>query len=232
MKDRGQNLSSAYQTFAMKQARVLLLEDELQLAKIVSETLAKRDFSVTHAGNGVLGIEAIRKNDFDVCIVDVMMPFMDGLSFVEELRKIDKQTPVLFLTAKSQTEDVIKGYTAGGNDYLKKPFSLEELILRLNELLRRKASSTATSNDSIGLYPFYPKKQELWFNGKLSGKLSHRENELLMLLLQHKNEVLNRKAVLLKLWGDDNFFNARTMDVFITRLRKHLRHDPAIEIIN
>lgn len=216
----------------MKQPRVLLLEDELQLAKILCETLEQRGFKVTHVVNGVLGMEAIRKNAFDVCIVDVMMPFMDGFSFVESLRKTDKQTPVLFLTARSQTEDVIKGYNAGGNDYLKKPFSLEELILRLNELLRRKSSVPASSNDVVGKYIFYPNKQELWLDGKLLAKLSHRENELLTLLLQHKNEVLERRAVLLKLWGDDNFFNTRTMDVFITRLRKHLQHDPAIEIIN
>lgn len=216
----------------MKQAKVLLLEDELQLAKIVSETLRKRDFTVTHVLNGVLGLEAIRKNDFDICIVDVMMPFMDGFTFVEEIRKTDKQLPVLFLTAKSQTEDVVKGYDSGGNDYLKKPFSLEELILRLNELLRRRATGKAPSAVALGRYTFDMNKQELWFGGQLSCKLSHRENELLTLLVQHKNEVLDRKAVLLKLWGDDSFFNTRTMDVFITKLRKHLQQDLSVEIIN
>jgi len=216
----------------MKQAKVLLLEDELQLAKIVSESLQARGFTVTHVVNGILGIEAIRKSDFDICIVDVMMPFMDGFTFVEQVRKTDKQVPVLFLTAKSQTDDVVKGYEAGGNDYLRKPFSLEELILRLNELLRRKAAGQAPSSTVIGQYTFDMNKQELWFNGRLAGKLSHRENELLTLLIQHKNQVLDRKAVLLKLWGDDNFFNTRTMDVFITKLRKHLQQDPSVEIIN
>jgi DNA-binding response OmpR family regulator len=216
----------------MKQSRVLLLEDELQLAKIVSETLARRDFTVTHVVNGVLGMDAIRKNDFDICIVDVMMPFMDGFSFVEEVRKTDKNIPVLFLTAKSQTEDVMKGYASGGNDYLKKPFSLEELILRLNELLKRKASAVQPSTIKIGDYTFDMNKQELWHNEQMESKLSHRENELLSLLIQHKNQILDRKAVLIKLWGDDNFFNTRTMDVFITKLRKHLQKDPAIEIIN
>jgi len=216
----------------MKQARVLLLEDELQLAKIVSETLAKRDFIVTHVVNGVLGLDAIRKNEFDICIVDVMMPFMDGFSFAEALRKTDKQLPVLFLTAKSQTEDVIRGYGAGGNDYLKKPFSLEELILRLNELLRRKQETPASLSIAIGRYTFWANKQELLLDGQLHSKLSHRENELLLLLIQNKNQVLDRKAVLLKLWGDDNFFNTRTMDVFITKIRKHLQKDAAVEIIN
>jgi len=216
----------------MKQARVLLLEDELQLAKIVSESLRARGFNVTHLANGVLGMDALRKNKFDVCVIDVMMPFMDGFTFVEHLRKTDKRLPVLFLTARSQTEDVIKGYGAGGNDYLKKPFSLEELILRLNELLRRSASAQTPDSIAIGQYTFYTAKQELWFNGQLSARLSHRENELLWLLIQNKNEVLDRKAVLLKLWGDDNFFNTRTMDVFITKLRKHLRHDASVGIIN
>ena len=216
----------------MKQPKVLLLEDELQLAKIVTETLRKRDFAVTHLANGVLGIEAARKSNFDICVVDVMMPFMDGFSFVEQLRKTDKQLPVLFLTAKSQTEDVIKGYESGGNDYLKKPFSLEELILRMNELLRRKSAVQTPAAISLGKYIFYSNKQELWFDGQLHSKLSHRENELLTLLIEHKNEVLDRKAVLLKLWGDDNFFNTRTMDVFITKLRKHLHLDKSVEIIN
>jgi DNA-binding response OmpR family regulator len=216
----------------MKPAKVLLLEDELQLAKIVSESLQTRGFTVTHVVNGVLGTEAIRKSNFDICIVDVMMPFMDGFTFVEQVRKTDKQVPVLFLTAKSQTDDVVKGYEAGGNDYLRKPFSLEELILRLNELLRRKVAGQTPSSTDIGQYTFDMNKQELWFSGRLTGKLSHRENELLTLLIQHKNQVLDRKAVLLKLWGDDNFFNTRTMDVFITKLRKHLQQDPSVEIIN
>ncbi|MEO6976806.1 MAG: response regulator, partial [Mucilaginibacter sp.] len=144
----------------MKQARVLLLEDELQLAKIVSETLRTRGFTITHLANGVLGMDALRKNQYDVCIVDVMMPFMDGFTFVEQLRKTDKQLPVLFLTAKSRSEDVIKGYQSGGNDYLKKPFSLEELILRLNELLRRTASTQTPASIAIGQYTFHTTKQE------------------------------------------------------------------------
>ncbi|MES2108491.1 MAG: response regulator transcription factor, partial [Bacteroidota bacterium] len=171
----------------MKQARVLLLEDELQLAKIVTETLRKRDFAVTHVANGVLGLEAARKSSFDICVVDVMMPFMDGFSFVEQLRKTDKQMPVLFLTAKSQTDDVIKGYESGGNDYLKKPFSLEELILRMNELLRRSSAVQTPESIAIGKYTFYGNKQELWFDGGLHSKLSHRENELLTLLVQLDN---------------------------------------------
>ncbi|HVW97190.1 MAG TPA: response regulator transcription factor [Mucilaginibacter sp.] len=216
----------------MKQARILLLEDEQQLARIVTETLRSRNFFVTHAANGVLGTEAIQKTDFDICIVDIMMPFMDGLSFVRQLRQINRTTPVLFLTAKSQTEDVIKGYESGGNDYLKKPFSLEELILRVNELLRRRNPDPVQDGVAVGAYTFFITRQELWLNDTLQGKLSHRETELLKLLIHNKNQVLDRKAVLLKLWGDDSFFNTRTMDVFITKLRKRLQQDPSVEIIN
>lgn len=217
----------------MKQPRLLLLEDEPQLAKIVTESLRKRDFTVTHASNGMQGLDAFRAADFDVCVVDIMLPLLDGFAFVEEIRKIDKQTPVLFLTAKSLTEDVIKGFEVGGNDYLKKPFSLEELVLRLKELLRRTAADEKMPDMVLlGTYTFAPLKQELWWQQELVCKLSHRENELLKLLVQQKNQVLDRKASLLKLWGDDSFFNARSMDVFISRLRKHLKQDPAIEILN
>jgi DNA-binding response OmpR family regulator len=216
----------------MKSASVLLLEDELQLAKIVTETLQSRNFMVTHLNNGRLGLQAIYKTDFDICVVDVMMPFMDGFTFVKELRKINPTVPVLFLTARSQDKDVIEGYGSGGNDYLKKPFSLEELILRINELLRRNNTrATETAPLPIGAFRFYPQRQEL-ANNEATIKLSHKESELLYLLVQHKNQLLDRKATLLKLWGDDNSFNVRTMDVFITKLRKHLQSDSSIQIIN
>jgi DNA-binding response OmpR family regulator len=219
----------------MSQPRVLLLEDEPQLAKIVAESLQSRDFVVRHATSGLQGLDAIRSDSFDVCVVDVMLPLMDGFTFVKELRKTDTQTPVLFLTAKSMTEDVVRGFELGGNDYLKKPFSLEELVLRLRELLRRSGGASETkSTDAIqiGAYTFTPLKQELWHEEELVCKLSHRENELLRLLVQQKNQVLDRKATLLKLWGDDSFFNGRSMDVFISKLRKYLKQDPSVEILN
>lgn len=216
----------------MRSASVLFLEDELQLAKIVTETLQSRGFSVTHLNNGQMGLQAIYKTNFDVCIVDVMMPFMDGFTFVKELRKVNPTIPVLFLTARSQDKDVVEGYGSGGNDYLKKPFSLEELILRVNELLRRNNThDTKETSVNIGAFCFYPKRQELISN-EVTIKLSHKESELLYLLVQHKNQLLDRKATLLKLWGDDTPFNVRTMDVFITKLRKHLQTDTTIQIIN
>lgn len=218
----------------MKLPKILFLEDEDQLAKIVSETLQSRGYSVIHLTNGRLGLESVIRSEFDLCVVDVMMPFMDGFTFAKELRKIDKTIPLLFLTARAQDRDLVEGYQVGGNDYLKKPFSLEELILRIDELLKRNHYSSLKITDSItiGDYLFLPLRQELIFKDKSPVKLSNRENELLLLLTQHTNQLLDRKAALMKVWGDDHSFNARTMDVFITKLRKHLQADPAIEIIN
>jgi DNA-binding response OmpR family regulator len=220
----------------MNLPRILLLEDEAQLAKIVAETLQNRGYTVVHASNGRLGMEALRGTvAFDLCIVDVMMPFMDGFSFVKELRKTEKQVPVLFLTARSQDKDVVEGYESGGNDYLRKPFSLEELLLRIKELLQRSRYQGLQKTEPllIGSYTHLPHRQELLHHASGSStKLSHRENELLKLLIQHRNQLLDRKATLLKLWGEDNPYHARTMDVFITKLRKHLQADPSIEIIN
>jgi len=217
----------------MKPPRLLLLEDELPLAKILGESLQKRGFAVTHAPDGQQGLALFRQQPFDVCVVDVMLPHLDGFSFVREVRQTNAQLPVLFLTAKSRPDDVVQGFAAGGNDYLKKPFSLEELVVRLQELLRRTGPAAPTPESLlIGRYLFLPQKQELWLAEQRHAKLSHRESELLLLLVQHKNQVLARKASLLQLWGDDSFFQARTMDVFITKLRKHLKQDPTVEILN
>jgi DNA-binding response OmpR family regulator len=213
-------------------ANVLFLEDEPQLAKIVSETLQSRGFIVSHFNNGRLGLDALNNQTFDICIVDVMMPFMDGFTFVTELRKTNQQLPVLFLTARSQDKDLFEGYGVGGNDYLKKPFSLEELVLRMKELLKRNSLTLFTTDAvRVGKFDFFPNRQEL-IRDTQKIRLSHREVELLSLLVKHQNQVLDRRATLLKLWGDDNPFHARTMDVFITKLRKHLQGDPNIEIIN
>ncbi len=217
----------------MQSHRILLLEDEPQLARVIKDTLHQKGYLVTYVNNGHSGLQLAEEEPYDLYIVDIMMPLLDGLSFVKELRKKDSLTPVLFLTAKSRTEDVIKGFEAGGNDYLKKPFSLEELLLRMRELLRRSLKEAPLGETtSFGQYTFLPYKQELWFNGLLEVKLSHRENELLILLLLRKNHILDRSEALIKVWGDDNFFHKRTMDVFITKLRKHLQKDPSLQIIN
>jgi len=218
----------------MRLPNILLLEDEFQLAKIIAETLVSRGFMVKHESNGRLGIEAIYNGDFDICVVDVMMPFMDGFTFVKELRRVDPQIPVLFLTARSQDKDLAEGYSSGGNDYLKKPFSLEELILRINELLKRNKTNAMHNRHPVQISSFqlFPQRQELVDIGHKIVKLSHLECELLLLLLLHKNNLLDRKSALMKLWGDDNLHHGRTMDVYITKLRKHLQSDPTIEIIN
>ncbi|MXV14065.1 response regulator transcription factor [Hufsiella ginkgonis] len=215
----------------MSPPNILFLEDELQLAHIVSEVLRTRGFMVEHHANGRLGLEAIRRSTFDICVADVMMPFMDGFNFVRELRKTDPALPVLFLTARSQDKDLVEGYGAGGNDYLKKPFSLEELVLRINELLHRRPVIAQTAT-SVGTFLLREHLQELVSADGLVQKLSFRETQLLSLLAARKNQLLDRHAALMQVWGEDSVFTARTMDVFITRLRKRLRADPGIGILS
>lgn len=219
----------------MNLPHLLLLEDEPALARVLSDSLSRSGYQVTHVTDGRQGLAAFHQTTFALCIVDVMLPVLDGFAFVREIRRADPLTPVLFLTAKSLPADVVRGFTVGGNDYLKKPFSLEELLLRIRELLRRTAPAEPAEippSLAIGGYTFLAVKQELWFAGQLAAKLSHRESELLALLVQHQGRILDRQRCLQQLWGNDNFFTARSMDVFISKLRKHLRHDPSIEILN
>jgi two-component system, OmpR family, response regulator VicR len=213
--------------------RVLLIEDEWQLAQIVKDSLETRGFNMFCAKDGREGLELYRQHRPDVIVLDIMMPQMDGFSFAEEVRKSDKQTPIIFLTAKSQTADVIKGFETGGNDYLKKPFSMDELIVRIRSLLGRFQQAPPGGEDTvqIGQYAFNYTKQTLTRNNHAEF-LSHREAEVLMRLCRNRNQVMERKAVLQELWGDDNFFNARSMDVFITKLRRYLKEDPRIQIVN
>ncbi len=218
----------------MIKIKILLAEDEPFLGKIIKESLETRGFEVMWAQNGIKAYSNYRTFKPDICVLDVMMPELDGFSLTEDIRKIDQKIPIIFLTAKSLTEDVIKGFEIGGNDYLKKPFSMEELIVRINALLLRfdKAKSEiSVEKFSIGKYEFNNTAQELLF-GNDAIKLSFRESALLKLLIENKNQVLNRKVALDLLWGEDNFFNARSMDVFITKLRKYLKRDEDIEIVN
>ncbi|TDQ11864.1 response regulator transcription factor [Pedobacter metabolipauper] len=216
----------------MEGLSILLVEDEPFLAKVIKESLEQRNYRVTLAGDGSKAYNLFLNHSFSLCIVDVMLPFMDGFTLVKQIRLLNTEVPVLFLTAKTGTDDVVEGYHSGGNDYLKKPFSLEELFLRVNELIKRSSVVPATPPDLIliGKYSFIPHKQTLEYSKVI--KLSHRETELLMLLYKNKNSLLNRKYALITLWGDDTFYNTRTMDVFISKLRKHLGDDPSIEILN
>lgn len=217
---------------------MLLVEDEAVLAAVVKETLDARGFELTIAANGVEGWSFFNESKPDVCVVDVMMPRKDGYSLVEDIRRVDQLVPIIFLTAKTQTADVIKGFETGADDYMKKPFSMEELILRLKSLNRRKGfqepgdrSSFTDKIDSVGQLQFDYQRLELISN-KIVISLSQREADLLQLLISNKNNLLDRKTALLKIWGDDNSFNARSMDVYITRLRKYLVADPSLQILN
>lgn len=211
--------------------RVLLAEDEPNLGEIVKESLETRDFEVYLAKDGKEASEVFEKQQPDILVLDVMMPKKDGFTLAKEIRKVNSQIPIIFLTAKSQTKDVIDGFEHGGNDYLKKPFSMEELIVRIKSLLKRIEVKHDIENLIIGDYIFNYTKQILIYNNQ-SELLTHKESELLYHLFLKKNELLDRTLILKKLWGNDDFFSTRSMDVFISKLRKKLQKDNSIQIIN
>tara|TARA_R110001592_G_scaffold84828_1_gene250683 strand:- start:1983 stop:2660 length:678 start_codon:yes stop_codon:yes gene_type:complete len=215
----------------MNKIKVLLAEDEASLGMIVKESLESRDFIVFHAENGEEAFEMYQKEKPDVLVLDVMMPKKDGFTLAKEIRLENKKIPILFLTAKSQTADVLEGFNHGGNDYLKKPFSMEELIVRIKSLQNRMELKTNVEAIKIGEYSFNLTKQTLEYTSEIE-QLTHREAQLLFHLFEKKNEVLDRTFILNKLWGNDDFFNARSMDVFISKLRKKLKKDNTLQIIN
>lgn len=213
--------------------KILLIEDEISLGRIVKESLEMRGFEMFLATDGREGLKRYQELNPDLIVLDIMMPEMDGISLAKQIRRNDKRTPIIFLTARSQTMDVVKGFESGGNDYLKKPFSMDELIVRIQELLNRNSTPAPMQSQifQIGEYTFDYEKQSLKIQDQTS-LLSHREAEILMRLSLHQNKVLERKEVLLDLWGDDNFFNARSMDVFISKLRRYLKADDNVQIVN
>ncbi|MCK5824950.1 MAG: response regulator transcription factor [Ichthyobacteriaceae bacterium] len=220
----------------MKEAKILLVEDEVFLGQIVKESFETRNFEVNHFDDGLKGLEGFTTFNPDICVLDVMLPNMDGFTLAKEIKKINPNMPIIFLTAKSLTEDVIEGFEAGADDYVRKPFSMEELIMRVKAVLNRKSGNSSTQKQSVekynvGKYKFYPIKQELHFNTDTK-KMTSRESELLRMLCENKNHLVERDNILNELWGDDTFFNARSMDVFITKLRKYLKNDPEVEVIN
>ncbi|PQB08042.1 DNA-binding response regulator [Polaribacter filamentus] len=215
----------------MNKIKVVLAKDEASLGMIVKESLESRDFIVFHAENGDEAFEMYQKEKPDVLVLDVMMPKKDGFTLAKEIRLENKKIPILFLTAKSQTVDVLEGFNHGGNDYLKKPFSMEELIVRIKSLLNRIELKTNIDTIKIGEYSFNLTKQTLEYTSEIA-QLTHREAQLVFHLFEKKNEVLDRTFILNKLWGSDDFFNARSMDVFISRLRKKLKKDNTLQIIN
>jgi two-component system, OmpR family, response regulator TrcR len=221
----------------MNKQKILLVEDEEVLAMVIKETLERFNFDVVVSFNGVEGWTRFIYEKPDCCIIDIMLPRKDGISLVSDIRKVNLHVPIILLTSRVRTEDVLKGLTAGADDYIKKPFSLEELILRVKGLLRRSDIHTAAETLSlaedmtIGRYSLKYSRQELTCAGKIYN-LSEKEADLLKLLMEYKNNLLDRHTALIKIWGDDNIFNSRSMDVYVTRIRKYLADDATVQIIN
>jgi DNA-binding response OmpR family regulator len=218
----------------MKNTRILLAEDDSNLGVLLKNYLVAKNFETKLFINGILALEAFSREQFNLCILDIMMPEMDGLTLAQKIRKIDPAIPIIFLTAKSLKEDILEGFRTGADDYITKPFSMEELLYRIQAIFKRTANIVTIKKEDqyiIGNYTFDPLKQFLSF-GDQSVKLTTKESELLELLCQHGNEILERNFALKSIWIDDNYFNARSMDVYITRLRKYLKKDPAVKILN
>ncbi len=218
----------------MSKTKVLYVEDELFLGKIVKESLESRQYDVVMESDGANVLTTFQKMKPDICVLDVMLPNKDGFTLAEEIRDVNETVPIIFLTAKTQTDDLVKGFSSGGNDYIRKPFSMEELIARIENALRykREGASKRTSGDEvkIGRYRFHLTRQTL-SNGNEERKLSFRESELLKLLYENRDKVIDRKDILTLLWGNDSFFNSRNLDVYITKLRSYLKDDESLEII-
>jgi DNA-binding response OmpR family regulator len=215
----------------MKKAKVLYVEDEIFLAKIVSETLQGRGYEVVLESDGGRATDVFVKEKPDVCILDVMLPNKDGFMIADEIRDRDPDVPIIFLSARSQTSDVVNGFKMGANDYVRKPFSIEELIVRIENVLKTKAVVPVDWEEiPFGQYMFNTKRQTLHHPTE-QRKLSYRESELLKILCENRDKIVERSEILTLLWGSDSFFNSRNLDVYITKLRSYLKHDPAIEII-
>jgi DNA-binding response OmpR family regulator len=214
--------------------RILLAEDDRNLGTLLRNYLAAKNYETTLFSTGRQALEAYSPGLFDLCILDIMMPEMDGISVAKTIRKADPAIPVIFLTAKNLEEDIIEGFKSGADDYITKPFSMEELLYRIEAIFRRTAGTVAAKEEEIcqiGEYVFDNKRQILTI-GDDQINLTTKESELLELLFKHKNEMLERNYALKSIWIDDNYFNARSMDVYITRLRKYLKKDPAVRILN
>ena len=210
--------------------KILIVEDEKMLAEILSDTLSDRNFDVRLAYDGIHALEAIKKEPFDVIVSDVMMPNLDGYSLAKKLRNEGVNTPILFLTALSATEDVVKGFETGGNDFLKKPFAIDELIVRVKALAgRAEVMDAQETSYVIGEYEFNPSSKELTIRGEQT-TLAAREAAVLVRLCRRRGRVVEASELLKELWGDDNYFNLRSLNVYITRLRNHLKADPTVEI--
>lgn len=218
----------------MSTTRILLAEDDENLGSILKDYLLLKGFDVSLYTDGVKAYKGFVQEHFDLCLLDVMMPEKDGFTLAAEMRQVSREIPILFLTAKNMQEDVLEGFKLGADDYITKPFNMEELLFRIEAILKRVKPGEGENRSEpfrIGKYSFDPMSQMLT-EGENSKKLTTKESELLKLLFANKNEVLERNYALRTIWVDDNYFNARSMDVFITKLRKYFKEDPEVEIIN
>ncbi len=216
-----------------KTMNVLLCEDDENLGMLLREYLQAKGYKADLCSDGEAGYKAFLKNKYDICVFDVMMPKKDGFTLAQEVRAVNQDIPIIFLTAKTLKEDILEGFKIGADDYITKPFSMEELTFRMEAILRRVRGKKTKENTvyKLGGFVFDTQKQLLTI-GENTTKLTTKESELLSLLCAHNNEILQRDFALKTIWIDDNYFNARSMDVYITKLRKHLRPDSSVEIIN
>ncbi|HLW41310.1 MAG TPA: response regulator transcription factor [Flavobacterium sp.] len=216
--------------------KILLVEDDPNFGSILKDYLVMNNFDVTLARNGMEGFEKFRKETFDLCILDVMMPYKDGFTLAREIRDKNKEIPIIFLTAKTMKEDVLKGYKVGADDYLNKPFDSEVLLMKIKAIMQRKSSEVKAENTQfefqIGRFHLNSKLRFLTFEKEEAIKLSPKENELLKMLALYENDLMPREVALTKIWRDDNYFTSRSMDVYIAKLRKYLKRDENIEIVN
>jgi DNA-binding response OmpR family regulator len=220
----------------MQNNKILLVEDDPNFGTVLKDYLLINDYNVTLAKDGLEGLIMFKNDDFDLCILDVMMPRKDGFSLAKDIRASDAEVPIIFLTAKTMKEDVLKGYQAGADDYLNKPFDSEVLLYKIKAILQRKEGEQTTEEDTfefkIGKFDFNSKLRHLSFEGGEPQKLSPKESKLLKLLAVYKNDLMPRELALTKIWRDDNYFTSRSMDVYIAKLRKYLKIDENIEILN
>ncbi len=214
--------------------QILLCEDDTNLGMVLKNYLELNDYIVTLERDGKLGLAAFQREKFDLCLLDVMMPNMDGFTLAEEIRDVNPDVPLFFLSAKTMKDDIIQGYKLGADDYITKPFDSEVLLHKIKAILKRNEElhrEEANAEYDLGRYHFNPRLRELIIDGKTQ-TLSPKENELLKMLSEYKNDLLSREIALKKIWGSDTYFNGRSMDVYIAKLRKYLREDSAIEIVN
>jgi two-component system, OmpR family, response regulator VicR len=212
-------------------SKILYVEDEIFLARIVNDTLQSRGFEVAMEHDGGMALQRFEEFKPDVCVLDIMLPNKDGFTIADEIRDKDSAVPIIFLTARSEVKDVVNGFKIGGNDYIRKPFSMEELIVRIENVLKlNQAQETSSDELVMGGYIFHTRRQQLIGGGE-DRKLSYRESELLKLLYENRDKIVERRDILNLLWGSDSFFNSRNLDVYITKLRNYFKQDPSIEII-